>query len=59
MQATLNAERIPFILWTLYDFDEVPNSVVGRLPWRKNPQRYFGLINTEGKKKPVFEIIVE
>lgn len=59
MQATLNEERIPFILWTLYDFDEVPNSVVGRLPWRKNPQRYFGLINTEGKKKPVFEIIVE
>jgi hypothetical protein len=43
--------------WTLYDFGKVPKSVVGNLPWRKNPQKKFGFITKEGKKKPSFKYI--
>ncbi|NNJ88593.1 MAG: cellulase family glycosylhydrolase [Eudoraea sp.] len=54
MQQYLNDEGIPFLFWTLYDFDEIPNSVVGRLPWRKQRQKYFGAITTDGREKPSY-----
>ena len=57
IQEILTKNKVPFLSWTLYDFDEVPNSVVGKLPWRVNPQKEFGFINTKGKKKPSFEFI--
>jgi len=59
MQETLNSENIPFVFWTLYDFNNVPNSVVGRLPWRKNQQKYFGILDNEGKPKPAYDILKE
>ena len=57
MQQLLLKHKIPFLSWTLYDFNEVPNNVVGKLPWRVNPQKEFGFINSKGKKKPAFKFI--
>lgn len=57
MQKIITKNKVPFLSWTLYDFHEVPNSVVGRLPWRVNPQKEFGFINKEGEKKPAFKYI--
>ncbi len=57
IQPILHKEKIPFILWTLYDFEEIPTAVVGRLPWRKQRQKYFGLIDTEGNPKSSFQLI--
>ena len=56
-QNILTKESIPFISWTLYDFNKIPKEVVGRLPWRKNPQKHFGFINSEGEKKLSFKFI--
>ncbi|MFX0558265.1 glycoside hydrolase family 2 TIM barrel-domain containing protein [Maribacter sp. CXY002] len=55
MQNSINEEGLPFIFWTLYDFEEIPSSVVGHLPWRKTPQKYFGCIDKDGNKKPSFQ----
>ncbi len=50
-------ENLPFALWTMNDFDSVPSSVVGKLPWRKAPQKEYGLIDQSGKKKPAYAVI--
>ena len=57
MQPLLKQENIPFIFWTLYDFEEVPTSVVGRLPWRKTPQQYYGCLDIEGREKKSFQVL--
>lgn len=59
MQATIENENIPFLLWTMYDFIKVPNSVVGRLPWRKSQQKHFGILDMDGKLKPAYHQIVK
>lgn len=56
-QDILTKENISYISWTLYDFNEIPKEVVGRLPWRKNPQKHFGFINSQGEKKRSFKYI--
>ncbi|GGD41599.1 cellulase family glycosylhydrolase [Muriicola marianensis] len=58
MVISLQGENLPFLSWTLYDFDQVPAEVVGRLPWRKAPQRHFGLIDNNGREKPAFGALV-
>ena len=57
MQKILTLKNIPFLSWTLYDFDKIPREVVGRLPWRTQPQKKFGFIDKKGNKKPSFEHI--
>ena len=57
MQKILTNKNIPFISWTLYDFDKIPKEVVGRLPWRTQPQKKFGFIDSKGNKKPSFQYI--
>ncbi|WP_075340784.1 cellulase family glycosylhydrolase [Tenacibaculum agarivorans] len=57
MQKVLTLRGIPFISWTLYDFNTVPKQVVGKLPWRVQPQKRFGFIDVKGNKKPSFEHI--
>lgn len=57
IQKVLTKNKIPYLSWTLYDFEKVPNSVVGKLPWRVNPQKEFGFINIKGEKKPAFKYI--
>jgi len=59
IQAICKEQNIHYMSWTLYDFQEVPGSVVGNLPWRRQKQRYFGFIDTEGNKKKAFDFISE
>lgn len=47
-------DSINYLSWTLYDFKEVPSNVAGSLPWRRNKQGYFGLIDHSGNRKPSF-----
>ena len=49
---------IGFVSWTMYDFKEVPNAVLGWKPWLKNLQKRYGFIDEEGNKKPAFKYIV-
>lgn len=51
MDQILKEAHIPSLFWTLYDFKKIPTSVVGRLPWRKARQRYFGIIDSDGNPK--------
>ncbi|WP_421807613.1 glycoside hydrolase family 2 TIM barrel-domain containing protein [Flagellimonas sp.] len=57
IQSVLDEEKLPYFIWTLHDFENVPSSVVGRKPWRKAPQKYFGLIDSKGKNKPAYHQI--
>lgn len=57
IQKMMTKNSIPFISWTLYDFDVVPKEVLGRLPWRTNPQKKFGFINSSGVKKLSYKYI--
>ncbi|WP_153796736.1 cellulase family glycosylhydrolase [Foetidibacter luteolus] len=43
---------IPLFVWTLYDFKEVPANVTGSMPWRRNPQKNFGIVTVDGRVKP-------
>lgn len=56
-QTVLKQNRIPFMSWTLYDFNEVPKSVTGSLPWRRNPQKQYGFVDSTGIKKASFKFI--
>lgn len=56
-QGIFNSNAINFMSWTLYDFTEIPKEVVGRLPWRRQSQGYFGFINENGDPKPAFKYI--
>jgi len=58
MQAVLKKDNIPYLLWTMHDFDKIPTSVVGRLPWRKQRQKYFGFIDKHGKQKASYNYLV-
>lgn len=57
MQTVLTRENIPYFIWTLYDFETVPSPVVGTKPWRKAPQKHFGLIDRDGEKKLAYKSI--
>ena len=56
-QEIIAKNNLQFMSWTLYDFDNIPKEVVGRLPWRKNIQKRFGFINSFGEKKNAFKYI--
>ncbi len=51
MQRQLEKLRCGYIFWTLYDFEEVPENVVGSWPWRKKRQQHFGLWNLADEPK--------
>jgi hypothetical protein len=59
VQALLKKEKIPFMFWTLYDFEEIPTNVAGSLPWKKEKQKYFGSIRTDGSHKRAFRYLNE
>ena len=54
IQPILEEAQMPFLFWTLYDFEKVPSAVVGNRPWRREPQKYFGCLDMEGKPKKAF-----
>jgi len=56
-QGIFSNNNINFMSWTLYDFEEIPKEVVGRLPWKKQAQRYFGFIDQNRETKPAFKYI--
>lgn len=45
-----------YLFWTLYDFENIPSSVAGSYPWRKNKQEHFGLIDLEGTPKESYNL---
>ncbi len=49
-------DSINYLSWTLYDFGEIPSSVAGYYPWRKNKQAFFGIINFDGAKSTSYTI---
>ena len=57
MITSINQLQIPALFWTLHDFEDIPDQVVGKLPWRKARQKYFGLIRMDGSPKPAFALI--
>ena len=60
MQGYLEKENIPFLFWTLYDFEKVPSSVAGSLPWKTKKQHFFGCLDSLGNKKPsYFELAIK
>ncbi len=56
-QTVFAKNNIQFMSWTLYDYNKIPKEVVGRLPWRKQAQGYFGFIDQNGETKPAFKYI--
>ncbi len=48
-----------FLAWTLYDFEDIPNEIFSPLPWRKRPQKNYGIINLEGTLKPSAKILID
>lgn len=48
-------DSIHYLSWTLFDYGDIPNRVAGRLPWRKNKQSYFGIIDNSGAKKEAYD----
>lgn len=59
MQSQLSDAGIPFLFWTLYDFEKVPTDVAGSLPWRTRKQHYFGLFDKENRKKRAYQVLVQ
>ena len=43
---------VPALVWTLYDFYQVPVSVVGPSAWRRAEQSRFGILRLDGSRKP-------
>ena len=58
-QEVLTKAEVPYLSWTLYDFENIPNSVAGSLPWRKQKQKHVGFIDKNGNQKPAFEYMVK
>ena len=54
---TQKRDSLHYLSWTLYDFRDIPTEVAGRLPWRKNKQAFFGIVNTLGVKDDAYLII--
>lgn len=53
---TCEANNIPFMVWTLYDFKTIPNGVFGWKPWVKAKQKNFGIVREDGTHKPATAI---
>lgn len=54
---TQKRDSIHYLSWTLFDFGEIPSRVAGNLPWRKNKQACFGIIDKLGVKVDAYSII--
>ncbi len=55
----IRTHNISYALWTLYDFKNIPDNVVGTLPWRKGIQENFGLIDKRNRRKKAFDLVKE
>ena len=55
--AIIKKNNLSYSLWTLYDFKNIPDNVVGTVYWRKGIQKNFGIIDKKGKTKSGYEVI--
>ncbi len=46
--------HIPWMLWTLHDFKQIPDGVFGWKPWIKAKQKRFGIMKADGRPKKVY-----
>lgn len=53
----LKENQLPYLLWTLYDFENIPNQVVGNKRRHQQIQKHFGVIGLDNKKKQAFEFV--
>ena len=56
MKREMDVNGLPYLLWTLHDFDDIPTEVFGYKKWAHSKQKYFGLLDKNGKKKPAYYI---
>ena len=56
MKKEMELNDLPYLLWTLHDFDNIPTEVFGYKKFIHSKQKYFGLIDKNGKKKPAYYI---
>ncbi len=59
IQKKIEDHNLQYMLWTLYDFEIIPEEVVGKAPWKKAKQQGFGLIDLEGQPKPAYQALVK
>lgn len=52
LRALRTSKNAGYIAWTLYDFPAVPSVVAGAMPWQTGPQKYMGVLFSNGKPKP-------
>jgi len=55
-KSEMEENNLPYLLWTLYDFTDIPTQVFGYKRWANSKQKYFGLIDKNGRKKPAYYI---
>ncbi len=48
-----------FVSWTLYDFPEIDSDVFGKLPHKVGPQKNYGFITVDGKRKKAIKYIAD
>ncbi len=48
---------IPYLAWTLHDFDSIPAGVVPDRPWIIRAQQHFGLYNSDGQAKLATQVL--
>ena len=49
-----NDHQIPWMLWTLHDFKQIPDGVFGWKPWVKAKQKRFGIMRIDGTPKKIY-----
>ncbi|MGV6801723.1 MAG: cellulase family glycosylhydrolase [bacterium] len=54
---TLASKSDGILVWTLNDFQTIPNYVAGWQPWRKKMQMNYGLFDSQGRPYPAANII--
>ena len=53
----IDSYELHYAFWTLYDFENIPNNVSGKWPWKKGPQKRYGLIRADDSSKPAYQLI--
>lgn len=51
----IDNNNLHYAFWTLYDFKKIPPNVAGKWPWQKGPQKSYGIIDSKGNQKPIYE----
>lgn len=52
--STAQDNQIPWMVWTLYDFKQIPEGVFKARPWIMSKQSHFGFIRKDGTKKEIY-----